>query len=343
MTIAFVVVAAFLAITMHEVGHALGGRLRGMRLGMLVVGPVHIQREADGRLSWRLNRRLSLAGGVVSSVPASTEGLRRAMLSFAAGGPVTSIVVGVLVFAVYVLSGLGGDAVPDGSFQDALAESVFMLGVLSFGIGLVTLLPVNQGAFVNDGKKILQLVRPGAAADGYAALMALGSYAIAGVGPRDWDPDLIARATSLADGSYEDLGGRHMAHTHALDRGDVEAAGEHIRYMVDHAATALPAYRPVIDVAAAYFEAACGGDAASARRRLEGAGKSVLLSFDPTARIRAEGAVLLAEGDAEGAYEKLREAYVSIAGKRDWGHESIMAEIRRLCRDRGLPDPGADG
>ena len=141
---------------------------------------------------------LSLAGGVVSSVPARTEGLRRAMLSFAAGGPVTSIVVGVLVFAVYVLSGLGGNAVPDGSLQDALAESVFMLGVLSFGIGLVTLLPLNQGAFVNDGKKILQLLRPGAAADGYAALMGLGSYVIAGVGPRDWDPGLLARATSLA-------------------------------------------------------------------------------------------------------------------------------------------------
>ena len=343
MTIAFVLIAAFLALAVHEVGHALGGSLRGMRLSMLIVGPVHIQREADGRLGWRLNRRLSLAGGVVSSVPTRTEGLRRAMLSFVAGGPVTSIVVGVLVFAVYVLSGLGGDAVPDGSLQDALAESVFMLGALSFGIGLVTLLPVNQGAFVNDGKKILQLVRPGAAADGSAALMALGSYAIAGVGPRDWDPGLLARATSLADGSYEDLQGRHMAHAHALDHGDVEAAGEHIRYMLDHAAEALAVYRPVIDVAAAYFEAAYGGDAASARRRLERAGKSVLLSFDPTARIRAEGAVLLAEGDAEGAYEKLHDAYVSLARELDWGHESIMAEIRRLCRDRGLPDPGAEG
>ena len=218
-----------------------------------------------------------------------------------------------------------------------------MLGVLSFGIGLVTLLPLNQGAFVNDGKKILQLLRPGAAADGYAALMGLGSYVIAGVGPRDWDPGLLARATSLADGSYEDLGGRHMAHTHALDHGDVEAAGEHIRYMLDHAAEAHPPYRPVIDVAAAYFEAAYGGDAASARRRLEGAGKSVLLSFDPTARIRAKGAVLLAEGNAEGAYEKLHDAYVSLARERDWGSESIMAEIRRLCRARGLPNPGAEG
>ena len=82
---------------------------------------------------------------------------------------------------------------------------------------------------------------------------------------------------------------------------------------------------------------------ASARRRLEAAGKSVLLSFDPTARMRAEGAVLLADGDAEAAYEKLREAYASLARERDWGSESIMAEIRRLCRARGLPDPGAEG
>ena len=60
MTIAFVLVAAFLAISVHEVGHALGGSLRGMRLSMLIVGPVHIQREAEGR-PW--------AGG-------STEGCR---------------------------------------------------------------------------------------------------------------------------------------------------------------------------------------------------------------------------------------------------------------------------
>ena len=342
MTIAFVVIAAFLALAVHEVGHALGGSLRGMRLGMLIVGPVHIRREADGRLVWRLNRRLSLAGGVVSSVPESTEGLRRAMLSFVAGGPVTSIVVGVLVFAVYVLSGLEGDAVPDGSLQDALAESVFMLGVFSFGIGLVTLLPVNQGAFVNDGKRILRLFRPGPAADGYAAVMGLSSYMIAGVRPSDLDPDLVAQATSLVDGSYQDLQGRYMAYAHVLDRRDVEATGEHIRYMLDHAAEAHPPYRPVIDVAAAYFEAAHGGDAASARSRLAGAGKSALLAFDPTARMRAEGAVLLAEGDAEGAFEKLREAYASLASAWNWDNESTMAEIRRLCRARGLPDPGAD-
>ncbi len=238
MTFAFVVMAAMLALAIHEVGHVLGGSLHGMRLGMLVVGPVHIQREADGHLRWRLNRVLSLAGGAVSSVPRGTDGLRRAMMSFAAGGPVTSIVVGVLVLAIYELSGLRGGEVSDGILQDALAESVFMLGVFPSGIGLMTLLPVNRGAFVNDGKKVLRLLRSNAVAEGHAALMGLGSHMIAGVRPRDWDPNLVAAATSLADHSYEDLNGRHLAYAHALDRGKIEAAGEHIRYLADHASSA---------------------------------------------------------------------------------------------------------
>ena len=328
-TIAFVVVAAFLALAVHEIGHAIGGRLHGMRLGMLIVGPVHIQREPDGRLTWRFNRRLSLASGVVSSVPGSTQGLRRAMLSFAAGGPVTSIVVGVLVLATYALTDLRDTAAAQGPLQDALAAGVFLLGVVSFGIGLVTLLPFNQGVFVNDGKRILKLLRPGA-------------YAVAQVRPRDRDPGLVAQAASLSDGSHEDLAGRLAAHTHALDQGDVEVAGEHILYLRDHRPEAHPAYQPVIDLAAAYFEAAYGGDAASARSRLEGAGNSVLLNLDPTARTRTEGAVLLAEGDVQGAFEKFREAYATLASEWNWGTESTMAEIRRLCLARGLPDPGAD-
>ena len=82
---------------------------------------------------------------------------------------------------------------------------------------------------------------------------------------------------------------------------------------------------------------------ASARSRLEGAGKSALLAFDPTVRTRTEGAVLLAEGDMEGASGKLREAYATLESEWSWGNESTMAEIRRLCLARGLGDPGGGG
>lgn len=186
-----------------------------------------------------------------SSVPENTRRLRRAMLSFVAGGPVASIVAGMLVLAVYVLTDLRETAAAQGPVQDSMAAGA----------------------------------------------------------PRCPRP-------------YAGPGGD-------------EAAGEHIRYLLDHRDGAYPPYRPVIDLAAAYFEAAYAVDAASARSRLEGAGKSPLLAFDPTARTRTEGAVLLVEGDAEGASEKLREAYATLASEWSWGNESAMAEIRRLCLARG--------
>ena len=58
--------------------------------------------------------------------------------------------------------------------------------------------------------------------------------------------------------------------------------------------------------------------------RLEGAGKSALLNFDPTARTRTEGAVLLAEGDSEGASEKFREAYATLASEWNWAVATLL-------------------
>ena len=336
-------IAVLLMLAVHEFGHALGGRLRGLRLSMLIVGPLYLQRGADDRLHWRLNRKLAYAGGVVSCAPHSAEGLRRAMLSFAAGGPVASLAMGVFVLAIYVLLDL-----PDvtrtthGLALSALSGGVLVMGGSSLGMGLMTLLPVHQGALVNDGKRVLILRHPSAIADRHAAIIALSACLIAGARPRDLDPGIVTQALSVEDGSYDAVQGRHMAYLTALDRGDVQAAGEHIRYMVDHIAVAPAAYGSVIDVEAAYFEAAYGIDAAAARGRLAGAGKSVLLDLDPSARPRAKGAVLLAEDDKEGAYAKFRMAYARLASGQEWGSEFWMDEIRRLCRARGLPDPAGE-
>ena len=236
---------------------------------------------------------------MVSSVPRSTEGLRRAYLNFAAAGPVTSIVAGVLVLAGFVLAGPPDAGAAGGPIQEAMRSSVFVLGAMSLGIGLITLLPVHQGAFVNDGKRILTLLRPGAKAD------------------------------------------RHMAYLHALDQGEIRAAGGHIHYMMEHLAGTPAAFRAQIDVEVAYFLAAYDGNAALARARLEGAGKRALR--DQATRLRVEGALLLADGDAEGAYGKFRESYASMAGSPGWGNEFVMDAMKRLCRARGLPDPGAAG
>ena len=133
-----------------------------------------------------------------------------------------------------------------------------------------------------------------------------------------------------------------MACAHALDRRDVSTGREHFRYLADHAAAAHTQLRPVIDLAVAYFDTVYGGDAGWARRRLAEAGKRPLLTFDPTARTRAEGAVLPAEDDAVGGSEKLVESYASVERTRNWDKGFTTPEIRRLSPVRGVPDPGAD-
>ncbi len=218
-----------------------------------------------------------------------------------------------------------------------VALGIVTLGVVSCGLSLWTLLPRNPGTFASDGSQILSLRRPNAAADRYAAVMALGNCMMAGMRPRDWHPELVGQAVSLADGSHVDLAGRHMAYEHALDRGDVPAARRHIRYLVDQIRSAPIGYSPVINTEAAYFEAAYDGNAASARRRLMGVWKRGAHAFDAIAVLYAEGAVLLAEGDAARASDKLRQAHAALASSHDRSSEIPMAEIRRLCRARGLP------
>ena len=341
MHVALLATAVVIALAAHQVGHALGGGLRGLRLTLFVVGPLQVRREACGRLRWRLNRNLWYAGGRVACAPSGTARLRPAMLWCAAGGPFASIAVGMAALATYKLSGLEGAMfTAPGSFECALAVSVVTLGAASCGLGLWALLPRRQGTLASDGAQILGLRRKSMTADRYAAVMALGGCMMAGIRPRDWDPAVVAQAISVEDGSSEDLAARHMAHEHALDRGDIPAAREHMSYMLHRLGSAPIDFRPIINVEAAYFEAAYDGAGASARRRLGGAWKRAVHARDATAVQCAEGAVLLAEGNVEEGYARLRDAYAALANSQDPSAGLVMVEVRRLCRARGLPDPG---
>lgn len=340
MSVAFLAIAVFLTFAVHEAGHALGGKLAGLGLTLFIVGPVCLRRGSDGRLRWGLNRKLSCANGLTSCLPRRVQGLRRAMLCSAAGGPVASIATGAAALAAWMLSDLPGLTFRlPGSFEGGLSLGIVTLGVASWGLGAWTLLPRRQETLASDGKRILRLWRANATADRYAAVMALGGCMMAGVRPRDWHPEVVAQAIARGDGSDMDLAGRHMAYEHALDLGDVAAAREHIRFLVDHLGSVPIDFRPLISVEAAYFEAAYDDDAASARRRLDGVWKRPVKTLGGTAPLCAEGALLLAEGDATSGVLRLRKAYAALADTHDPTSGFAMAEIRRLCRARGLPDP----
>jgi hypothetical protein len=276
----------------------------------------------------------------VLSVPRRAEGLRRSVLLFVAGGPLASLAAGALALAAFVWLDLGAATWARDGVLKAAAGAVMTFAAASLALGVGTAAAYRTGAMASDGRRLLTLLRPGPAAERHAALVALGAWLLAGTAPRHWDAAVVARALAPGDdGGWDAALARYMAYLHALDRGDPAAAGAQIGALAARVDDAPEAFRPVVRVEAAYFDAAYRGDAAGARARLDGAGTSPLL--DAHTRARAEAAVLLAGGDPERGREAVRALHAELASAPAAGSSFQADELLRLCRSRGVPEPAA--
>ncbi|MGZ8379810.1 MAG: site-2 protease family protein [Gemmatirosa sp.] len=286
-----VLLAAWVALAAHELGHVIGGRLARFRFQLFVVGPLRVERdEHTERLKVGLNREASLYGGVAASMPLDTARLRTRMALVVAGGPMASVLLAVAAWALArALTGA------------PLAQVVLVaLSILSAGIACVTLIPLRSGGFSSDGARLLRLAQRGPEARREAATLPLIAMMGAGTPPREWPADMVRAAWEPADGSMEECFGQLLAYLHLLDLGRVEEAGAAIdRVMALRAAFPAP-FAPSLDVEAAYFAGAHRDDAARARALLAQlpARSPAVQAWD---RARAEAAALRAEGDAAGA------------------------------------------
>lgn len=325
----------FLVLAVHEAGHLLGGWLVGFRFTLFVVGPLKISREG-GRLKVGLNRNLLLAGGIAGSIPRDDRNLRRRMAMMTAGGPLASLVLALAAALLTLIS------LPDPPGE--VASVLLFLSFTSFIIALVTLFPGRTGGFQTDGARLLMLLRGGPRADRWCAVAVLGAAAMSDQRPRDWSPDLVRQATAVTDGSLDDVGATMMAYQRALDLGVSEEA----KGFLDRALAArdsYPApYRSSITLEAAYFEARHQGDAPAARAWLEESGNPGW-PIEPQTRLRAEAAVLLAEGEPEEAKERAAEGLEKVGdstvpgiarAEKDW-----LQEISSLAEESSSRKGGA--
>jgi hypothetical protein len=291
---AVVVVLAVLAT--HEAGHLLAGRLVGFRFLLFIAGPVRVAREGDRvRVGW--NRSLSLAGGIAATgpTPDRLERLRERTAIMVAGGPVTSLLAGLAVGALYLAAG-PGDAAAGG--PGVLPKLALIFALASLAIAVVTLFPGRASGFLTDGARLLQLLRGGPRAEADAALVALIAWSLAGVRPGDWDPDLVERALRDDDGPFHATG-LHYAWRHAADAGDEEAAASYRKALLGRLHEIPGAARSgiLLDLAT---DTALAGDAAQAELLLEEAGEGGPLD-DGFQRPLAEAALAAVDGRPEEA------------------------------------------
>jgi hypothetical protein len=312
------------AVLVHEAGHWAGGRIGGLRLVLMTVGPLRLSHDPGG---WRLGLFLRSGGfgGLTVMVPAADRPVAAQLRPMIAGGPLASLLLALAATGVFAATG------------GRVALYAAATAVVSSLLFAVTAIPLRIGSFPNDGAQWRELRRGGRAAQLRVVLGALSAQSLSGTRPRDLDGTALARAHDLDDGSDAlCTAGRHFFdYAAACDRGDAAAAGHALDRIAARIGEIPQGLRQAYAIELAYFEAACRGDAGRAQAWLDQARGGLV---EPAIRARASAALALAEGRRDAARDALDEAERALHRHVDRGGAMLIADQLRDLRERlGAP------
>jgi hypothetical protein len=212
------VVAAFLATLVHELGHALVGLAVDMRLRAFIAGPFQ-WRMREGRWTFRFN----LAGiltdeGATGVVPLSANQPRWQKIVMIAAGPVANLYSGMIALAFAYAFSTSGSAHREWAYPLALFG---LYGLIGF---LTNLIPLRTGTNYSDGAKIFQLLSNGPWADFHCAVSVVTSSLVSPMRPRDYDIQTLQRAAAGIGQGPPGMILRVWAYSHFLDTGRIPEA-----------------------------------------------------------------------------------------------------------------------
>ncbi|MDR2871143.1 MAG: M50 family metallopeptidase [Xanthomonadaceae bacterium] len=209
-------------ISLHEIGHALGGGLRRMRLMILSVGPLRIERSSTG---WycRWGGNITGIGGATIMLPdPESRHQRTDLVLFVLGGSMMNLLLAVIGFAFFMIYA-------DVSLGVRAALLVF--GSTALFLGVFNLLPIRMRGWDLDGRNLLDLWRRPDVQEIRQQLFQLISLIRAGIRPRDWPPQSIPAMTETTDDVLL-LQVCLMRLINALDRRDAETARACVEWIV---------------------------------------------------------------------------------------------------------------
>jgi hypothetical protein len=280
--VASAVLAYYLMIAVHEVGHVVAGWLVGFRFKSLRVGPLVLHR--GGRLSLHGGPG-ALTNGVSEMEPGRKDRLSRRFTVLVAGGPAANL---LSCAPVLLLPG---------------AVSVFgaWFVLMSVTNAINDALPFESRLGVSDGRRILTMLLREGAGERCLALLELGQELGRGVLPEQLAPETVAQAVALVDDSNDTVTAHAIAYAVAFHQHRDDEAARCLDICLAHARRASPPMRAALISDAAVFQG-------RRRRNADRAGQwaaDLPASAVPWLRLRAEAAVLEANGDRAGALGRL--------------------------------------
>lgn len=241
--------ALFATVVWHEIGHLLAAKLAGFRFVLVTFGPLRIAREAGGLRLSLIHTNLIQWQGRALSVPRTFGEHRWPRMLFLAGGPLATLVQLLLLLGINFW------------LRNAAIGYGWGLALLWLLLAAVMTLPATAipqkiGSSYTDAARIWQMWRGGPALAEELALTNLVEASLRGVPPAELDETFVARSLAAPPESREALEGHYVAHTQALDRGDIVAAAVFLNQTLTLLLNQPPAQRsPIFFASAAYFVA----------------------------------------------------------------------------------------
>ncbi|MCY6372493.1 site-2 protease family protein [Clostridium ganghwense] len=153
----------------HELGHIIVGLANGWKFYLLVIGPLGIKADENGKIKFYFEKQIAMWGGVGGTVPksANVDNIR-IWSNVLLGGPLASIVMGVIFL-------------PLGIITNNIV--LILLGAMPLGMGIMCALPIPLKTGVgtySDGGRWSRLHKGGQEANEEIALFKLTENRITG-------------------------------------------------------------------------------------------------------------------------------------------------------------------
>ncbi len=243
----------FIAVAFHEAGHAFMGIRMGFDFRLFVVGPFLWERQDDGwKFKWNTN--VNVAGGMALCVPRPSADLTRRFGWFVAGGPLGSLVLALVAWAIFLLV----DSLQPTSAVGLVFTYLWpLLAILSALLFVISLLPMHTGGFSSDGARLLRLSRGGDAAKFDFLMVTYVSRSIAGIRAGAFDTEDLLAARELGEKInapmklYIDY---YLFHAY-FDRREYEKAESYLQHYLDNVEAIPEGMRGSAWLDAAFFYA----------------------------------------------------------------------------------------
>ncbi len=320
----------------HELGHALAGRLVGFKTLYIWVGPLHIEPHKRGvrvKYNWA-GVKPSGAAHLHTENPDDPHFRRRYALILLAG-PLASLVLAVTAFGAHRALGLAAFE-PYELYAWELYTALLLTTIGTFAAwqALGNLAPLKVGNFLFDGLQLLNLRDPAFVERLQQSYRYQGLY-FGSVRPRDWDLRVLAPYDQFDPerNPAEAFPGLISGYFYALDSGDVQAAKDALDKALTAAQAISPVFNPTLHFEAAYFYAFHLGDQETAQVHF---GRGAELNGDEREQVKAQVALLLAEGRYHEAVERADWALAYQRGEPDSGARRTEIEWLLAMRERAV-------